>query len=165
MVHYAIILGEHLHFAAQNSSDKILKLFPHYRRVHEWHYGTSMDYICKDLFDGNRLYITARYLNGGVSSGATSLEVYYRINYGPWQGPKLMSKIQPTENYNWTIDLKAMSGASSGAIVDFYIAAIADITASYKWGLWPQHYSQPPRTPAEFQADGKVPKYHTRTIQ
>lgn len=65
----------------------------------------------------------------------------------------------------WTIDLKVMSGAASGNVLDFYIAGITHIGGSYYWGLWPQHYSQPPRTPAQFQADGKIPKYFTRTIR
>ena len=85
--------GNHLHFAALNNFDKVLKLFPYYRHKSEWAGGTSLDLFSKDLFYENQLFISAKYLDEGIIYPLTSLEVYYRINYGAWQGPKLMSTI------------------------------------------------------------------------
>jgi hypothetical protein len=70
--------------------------------------------------------------------------------------------------YRYALDLKALSGASPGQTIYYYLAAIrtnGTVSSEYNWGLWPQFYKMPDRTPSEIINSGNSIISKSFTIQ
>ncbi|WP_146767073.1 hypothetical protein [Paenibacillus sp. YN15] len=156
----------HLHLQDTNSSgSSSIKLFRFFRGVQNWGYGYYMDFLAGDAMVGNSLYISVNSMDDGVNAAPTRVEFYYKIgSSGSWnQGPNMTQTgvgNSSGDYYRYSIDLKTASGASSGQTVYYYLAAIrgnGTISSSYNWGLWPQRYKMPNKTPAQIIADGYTP--------
>ena len=53
------ITPTHVHITCRSSNGLIKKLFPFFRTVSQYNFGSDMDYLSGDHFDGNMFYIYA----------------------------------------------------------------------------------------------------------
>lgn len=161
----------HLHLQDTSSAGNTsIKLFKYFRHVQNYGYGYYMDFIAGNAMVGNVLYISVNSMDDGVNAAPARVEFYYKVGSGSWmQGPN-MNLFQSGDSsgnyYRYYLDLKAATGASTGSTITYYLAAIRSngtISPSYNWGLWPQHYKMPDKTPEQFAIAGKSPItwYHT----
>lgn len=159
--------GNHLHMAWVNTSGSIVnKLCPFYTQVSVWDYGRELDYFTNDYFSSDNTFtISAEWLGGPNPTDLSSVQMYYRINGGSWQGPLSLTFTYPT-THRWSINLKNATGTATGQTLDFYLVGNADfVGGSYTWGLWPQYYRLPPKTPSEFISAGQAIRYYSYTIK
>ncbi len=142
----------HLHFGRTNSAGSVwYKLYNFYRStsLSTWNNGESLDFMAGDTIVGSSIYITAYTMDDGAWEDLSKVEVYYKIGSGSWSS----TPAQMTRNGSygrWSYDFSAV--AAKGQTVSYYLAGIrADMsTGSDNWGLFPQYYNHPPKTPGSF---------------
>ena len=140
-------------------------MYKYFRNVQNWGYGYYLDFIAGDSISNGKLYIGVNSMDDGTNAPPTRVEFYYKIGQdGTWkQGPNM--SLYTTGNstglvYKYMIDFKSATGATSGQYIYYYLAAIrgnGTISTSYNWGLWPQYYKMPNKTPSQIIADGRTP--------
>lgn len=161
----------HLDLKDTNSNGSIsYKLYRYYRTVTNWGYGNYLEFITGDTMSYDNLAISVNSMDDGTNAAPTRVEFYYKIgSTGTWnQGPNMTKYINGNSSgayYRYSLNLKNATGASSGDIIYYYLAAIrgnGTISTSYNWGLWPQYYKMPNKTPSQIIADGNSPitKYY-----
>lgn len=151
----------HLHLQEVDSSGNInsnsKKLYRYFTTVQNWGYGYYLEFLAGDYNspsgDGNNFYISVNSFDNGVNSPPARVEFYYKIgSSGTWkQGPNM--SVYLASNNRYTINLKTATGAITGQTVYYYLAAIrtnGSYNPDYNWGLWPQYYKLPPKSPSTF---------------
>lgn len=144
--------GPHLHFQSVNSSASLTyKLYPFYRWVSDWNFGSHMDFISGDVINSsNTMFITA-YANTTNTTNVynvAKIELYYKIgSTGTWKKSTTNFDLAYPNLNRWSINLKTATGATTGSTIYFYLVATRandpTFSGSYNIGLWPQYYEHP----------------------
>lgn len=171
--------GTHLDFSSRESgsgsgANITKKLYHYYRHVDEWEDGAALELLSGDAIIESQ---NALYINGISSTNIgdktyplKKIEVYYKVNDGSWSTtPKEMELVFP-DIYRWKFDFdEEIPSLSSGDTVYFYLAGIrgnddGDFSSNYDWGLWPQYYKEPHKTPSSISNNDSI-IYRAYTIQ
>lgn len=167
----------HLHLQDTNSTGTSAgnskKLFRFFRSVQSWGYGYYLDYFAGDAMVGNTLYISVNSIDDGTNAAPARIEFFYKIGSGTWQQGASTTTPFLTGNstgdyYRYALDLKTLSGAGTGQTIYYYLAAIrtnGTVSSDYNWGLWPQYYKMPDRTPSQISGSGNTIISKSFTIQ
>ncbi len=153
----------HLHFGRESSNLSLsYKMFPFYRSVSAWSYGSDLDLFTDERIEGNKLYIKGYIEDDSLTYALTRVEVYYKINNGSWSDTPAQMQLINSSTYEWEFDFSSI--ANSGQTVYYYLAGIRDnVPASIgNWGLWPQYYKKPPLKPSQFGTNQI--QYNTHTV-
>jgi hypothetical protein len=141
----------HLHIGVQTSlgadthtnDDVWNSNAPYWRNISGWDYGSRLDYFAHEYFSSSNNFSIDGYAydeNGRAT--LESVKVYYKSTFESSWISSNMSIVSSTNENRWQYNLNGQY--SSGTLVQIVVVGYrANMTDSYKWGIWPGYYKKP----------------------